>query len=310
MAIATTMCKLLIAMAIGFYLFKKDIFNKNVNSKLSAMVVQITCPCIIINSVATVPHDNPGMVWKLFIAGIIAYFLYIALGYVFTAVLRVPKFLKGTYICMFVFANSAFMGYPVVQALFGDMAIFYITIFNMPFNVFMFTLGTHYFKKDASLEDHPAPVEKTSIRQILNNGLLAGIAALVIYFANIQLPDIFYACVGFIGSITTPLSMILIGSSLAAVSIKQIVAEKGVWPMLPFRLLIIPLIIWGFMHLFTDDAQLIAICTIGAGMPVAAVMKYEDPDIASVASYSASSYVQVLFSVFFCVAFSSACMVV
>ena len=62
-------------------------------------------------------------------------------------------------------------------------------------------------------------------------------------------------------------------------------------------------------HTVSADQALPAFA-IGAGMPVAAVMKYEDPDIASVASYSASSYVQVLFSVFFCVAFSSACMVV
>jgi predicted permease len=212
------------------------------------------------------------MVWKLFFAGIIAYFLYMAMGYIFTAVLRVPKFLKGTYICMFIFANSAFMGYPVVQALYGDSAIFYITIFNMPFNVFMFTLGTHYFKKDASLEENAPEMPKTSLRQILNNGLLAGIAALLIYFLNIPLPEIFYSCVGFIGSITTPLSMILIGSSLAAVSRQQILTEKGVWPMLPFRLLVIPAIIWLFMHLFTNDPTLIAICAIGAGMPVASLV--------------------------------------
>ena len=46
MTIVTTMCKLLFAMLIGFYLFKKDILTKEVNAKLSSLIVQITCPCI------------------------------------------------------------------------------------------------------------------------------------------------------------------------------------------------------------------------------------------------------------------------
>lgn len=212
------------------------------------------------------------MVVKLFFAGIILYFIYILLGYVFTAILRVPAYLKGTYICMFVFSNNALMGYPVVQALFGDVAIFYITIFNMAFNVLFFTISPHYIKKDAAIEAHQTEMEKPKVRDFINNGLLAGIAALVIYFGNIRLPDIFYSCVSFVGNITTPLSMIIIGSSLATVSLKQIRSSKGIWMMLPIRLGVIPLIVFFYMHLFTSDPMLISIGTIGAGMPVASLV--------------------------------------
>ena len=38
MTIVTTMCKLLFAMLIGFYLFKKDILTKEVNAKLSSLI--------------------------------------------------------------------------------------------------------------------------------------------------------------------------------------------------------------------------------------------------------------------------------
>ena len=73
MTIATTMCKLLLAMVIGFFLFKKGILNTDTNKKISAMIVQVTCPCIILNSVSSVPHDDPGMVLKLFLAGVVLY---------------------------------------------------------------------------------------------------------------------------------------------------------------------------------------------------------------------------------------------
>lgn len=272
MIIVTTMCKLLLAMLLGFYLFKKGILNREVNAKISAMIVQITCPCIILNSISTVPRDDPQMVLKLFLAGIVMYCIFPVLARIITKIMRVPAHLRGTYMCMFIFSNNTFMGYPVVQALFGDSAIFYITIFNMPFNILFFTLALYYFQKDAAIEANNLEKMKVSVRSLINNGIIASVAALVIYFTNLQMPDIFYSCVGFIGDITTPLSMIIIGSSMAAASLKEIRTEKGIWPMLPIRLGLLPLIVWAFMHLWTDDPAIISICTIGAGMPVASLV--------------------------------------
>ncbi|MCD7921336.1 MAG: AEC family transporter [Clostridiales bacterium] len=272
MTIVTTMCKLLIAMVIGFYLFRKGVLNREVNAKLSAMIVQITCPCIILNSISTVSHDDPQMVLKLFLAGVVMYAIYPLLARLLTKIMRVPAYLRGTYMCMFIFSNNIFMGYPVVQALFGDSAIFYITIFNMPFNILFFTLALHYFRKDAAIEANNQKKGKMDLRSAINNGIIASVAALVIYFANLSLPDIFYECVGFIGNITTPLSMIIIGSSMAAASLKDIKTEKGIWPMLPVRLGVLPLLVWAFMHLWTGDPTIISICTIGAGMPVASLV--------------------------------------
>ncbi len=272
MIIASTMCKLLVAMLVGFYLFRKGILNAEVNAKLSAMIVQITCPCIILNSISTVSHDDPQMILKLFLAGVVMYMIFPILARLLTKIMRVPAHLRGTYMCMFIFSNNSFMGYPVVQALFGDSAIFYITIFNMPFNILFFTLAMHYFQKDAAIEAHNLEKHKPQLRSLINNGIIASVAALVIYFANIQMPDIFYTCVGFIGNITTPLSMIIIGSSMAAASFKEIKTERGIWPMLPIRLGLMPLIVWAFMHLWTNDPTIISICTIGAGMPVASLV--------------------------------------
>ncbi|MCD8156574.1 MAG: AEC family transporter [Clostridiales bacterium] len=272
MIIATTMCKLLFAMLIGFYLFRKGILNTEVNAKISALIVQITCPCIILSSISTVSHDDPQIILKLLLAGVMMYIIFPILARIFTKIMRVPAHLRGTYMCMFIFSNNSFMGYPVVQALFGDSAIFYITIFNMPFNILFFTLAMHYFHKDAAIEANNLEKEKPRLRDFISNGIIASVAALVIYFANIPMPDIFYTCVGFVGDITTPLSMIIIGSSMAAASLKEIKAEKGVWPMLPIRLGLMPLIVWALMHLWTSDPTLISICTISAGMPVASLV--------------------------------------
>lgn len=272
MTIVITMCKLLLTLAIGFYLYKKEIFNQAVNGALSSFIVKIAVPCLIINSVASVPHDDKSVVIKLLVIGILSYALFVAIGYLLTTVMRVPKFLKGTYIRMIVFGNAAFIGYPVVQALYGDATIFYVTIFHMPFNLLIFTLAPYCFRKDASFEGNTQTAKKASLRDILSNGLIASILALIIYFGNITLPDGFYSVVSFVGNITTPLSMICIGSSLAAISLNQIKSEKWIWMMTPIRLIVIPFVTWCFLHLFLSDPVLIAICTISSGMSVAALV--------------------------------------
>lgn len=147
MTIVTTMCKLLIAMLIGFYLFKKNILTKEVNAKLSSMIVQITCPCIILNSLSTVSHDDTGMVLKLFLAGVVMYVIFPILAWIITKISVYRRIcVEHTCVCSFFQINS-FMGYPVVQALYGDSAIFYITIFNMPFSILFFSMGLHLLKK-------------------------------------------------------------------------------------------------------------------------------------------------------------------
>ena len=88
MTIVTTMCKLLFAMLIGFYLFKKDILTKEVNAKLSSLIVQITCPCIILNSLSTVSHEDTGMILKLFLAGVVMYVIFPILSWIITKIMR------------------------------------------------------------------------------------------------------------------------------------------------------------------------------------------------------------------------------
>ncbi len=48
------------------------------------------------------------------------------------------------------FSNVAFMGYPVIEAVLGHEAIFYTAIFNLPFNLFSFTLGIYLLSKGST----------------------------------------------------------------------------------------------------------------------------------------------------------------
>ncbi len=265
-------------MSLGFYAYKRGILNQEVNEKLSALIVRILCPCIILNSISSVPREHPELVWKLFACGTAMYLSLPLLARLFAWILRVPSNLKGTCMCMLVFSNCSFMGYPVVEALYGSGAIFYMTIFNMPFNFIFYSLAFRYIRKDAGLGTIGMKADKAgkslppSIRASINPGTISSLLALFFYFMQISLPELFRSSIEFVGNITTPLSMILVGSSLAASSFAEIKTEKTAWMLLPVRLLLVPAVVWLAVHQVTADSTLTAIATLSAGMPVGSLV--------------------------------------
>ncbi len=273
MSILVTMGKLLVTMAIGFYLAKRGTLNQDVNSRVSWMVVNITLPCLIVSSLSSVPAGGGATVLKLLGAGFITYGAFILIAWVFTKIFRIPDFVAPVYLCMLVFSNNGFMGYPVVQSLFGDSAIFYMTMFNQPMNLLFFTFGMMMIRRAAEkTEGQGEGHKKTTVRDILNNAVIAAILALVLYLCGLHIPEGIQSILSFTGGITTPLSMIIIGSSLAGASIKDIKTEKALVPMIICRLVLIPIFVWFFVQIFIHDKLLAAICVVGSGMPVASIV--------------------------------------
>ncbi len=258
--------------------------DAHTSKRISAMITSIIMPLLIISSVAGISGDG-GDVLKLFLAGVVCYALFPVIGWGVVRLMRIQVNLRGVYMCMVIFANNAFMGYPVVSALFGEEAIFYTTIFHLMFNLMFFSLGMILIRKDAGAgkktEEEIAhaqirPIRKweriRSVRQVLNNGVIASILALVIYFSGIPLPSVVAETCGFIGNICMPLSMMVIGSSIAGYSIKDIFSEKKVYLIAVVRLMIMPLLVFFVMRLFTGDEELIKIATITVGMPIASLV--------------------------------------
>ena len=274
MTIVVTMVKLLFTMAAGFYLNKKNILDQETSKKLSTMVVNFTAPLLIISSASQMAGDSQGVIILMLISGLCLYFLFPLVSIPVVRLLRVPSDCRGVYQCMIMFANTAFMGYPVVQALYGESSIFYTTIFNLGYNILFYTYAAFLLDKDGGQASRFEP------RRLLSAGFLSGFLAVIIPFAGITLPDIILQPCSFIGSITTPMSMLIIGSNMANYPLHDIFSEKKVYVMAALRLLVIPVLAALFMSFLTDDPLLICMTSMTLGMPVGSMVamassKYE-----------------------------------
>jgi len=260
------MTKLLVTIALGFYLNKKDILDEKTSRKLSSLVVNFTSPLLIISSAGQVSTDSQGDIILLLVSGLALYFALPWISAAIIRLLRVPSDCRGTYRSMLMHANTGFMGYPVVQALYGEASIFYATIFNLGYNLLFYSYTLFLYDKDAG------KVSRFQPKQLVNTGTIAAVLALIIPFSGTAVPDLFLQPCSFIGNLTTPLSMLIIGSNMANYPLHDIFSEKKVYAITIIRLLVMPLLTALYMSSFTKNALLICIAAMTIGMPVGSMV--------------------------------------
>jgi len=263
--ILDTLFKLCAAMAVGFGLNRAKILNDEANASLSGLIITVTCPALILYSVCKQTEVNLQVLYLLGL-GVILYAVLPFAAAGLTALLRPGHGKRGVYRMLLVFGNVTFMGFPVAQALYGEQAIFYMNIFNIPFTLLIFTLGITLLR-----EKGDAPVTALRAKDILSPGFLSGILSLVIYFAQVPVPSVIVNTLGFIGGVTTPLSMVAIGSMIAGFSFREVLGERKLFLLSGLKLLLFPAL--GFLgaRLLFQDPMLAGVVVISLGMPSASL---------------------------------------
>lgn len=264
--VVNTMLELFLILVLGYGVAKLGIIDSETNKKLSALVVNVSMPALIIASVAdNVGTGNLREVLSYLLWGTVFYGVMLLLAWLFTRLMGTPKNQRGTYQFMLIFSNCTFMGYPVMESIFGTEAIFFTSIFNIPFNLLAFSYGILLISKDGEGE------ARFEAKKLINPGIIASVLALLIFAFGLELPRVFQKTCSIVGNLTTPLSMLVLGASLSTVPIREIVREIRIYPMTLFRLIVLPVITYLLMRLVTDNTMLIGIAALTAAMPVASM---------------------------------------
>ena len=126
------MLVIFILIAVGFGLYKKGVITDAGSKLLSFLVVNVTNPALILSSVF---EDNPSVtrqdVMIMVLVAAVIYAVLILLGWILPKLFRVPAVEQKFYTMMAVYANTGFIGIPVVSAVLGTQALIYVTVFNM-----------------------------------------------------------------------------------------------------------------------------------------------------------------------------------
>ena len=229
------MLVLLFGIVLGYAANRLGVMDAEMNKKVSKLLMTFTMPCTILAAVAT-GDALPGLAEVLSIlkAAVVFY----ALEAVF--MLAVPRLLggtaaqKGVWRYTLAFPNVGFIGYPVAVALFGPDALFYAVVLALPFNLMSFALGPLLL----------VGAKRFRVRQMLSPCVIAALAALVLALSGLRPPALVGECLDFVGGITVPLSLLLVGSLLAGLPAGQVFASPRLWVLSALRLLVMPAALW------------------------------------------------------------------
>ena len=183
MVIVSTMLKIVGALALGFFLNKIRILTPQSNGSLSKLVINATSPCLIFSSVASMSADRKSDALFLLWIGVLVYVFLAVIALIVVKLLRVPKRSFGTYVCIMVFGNVGFIGFPLAQSLYGALGLFYIGILNIHFTLFAYTIGM-LLMTGSSGEGGRLKLE---LKTLVNPGTIGVVLALIFFL--LEIPD-------------------------------------------------------------------------------------------------------------------------
>ena len=256
------MVMIFILILTGFVLYKKKMISDSASKDLSALVVNVCSPGLVIvsmfNDLSQIPRENVIFVGAI---SVIFYLFLIFFGYFLVWVLKVPGHLKNAYVLMTVFGNTGFIGIPVALAIIGPESMVYVIVFNFLFNLTIFTFGIMLLKKDNQ-------GKKQSWKDYLSPGLLACIAAFAIYWFHIELPEEIETLAGYYGNACTLLSMIVIGISLAGMKVKDMMKNRRLLVFVFIRFIAFPILLALALRPVLSDLLMREVVILMAALPV------------------------------------------
>lgn len=263
---------LFLLIVVGYIIKKLKVISNDMNRDVSNLVMNVALPAFIIKAMNfSFAPDVLIKSGKLILISACVYSFVIAFSFFVTKLMKVNGRTRDVYQYVITFSNVGYMGYPVTKALLGDIGVFYAALYNISFNVLTWTIGVYYLTRDDGKEKGKSEKDRRiSIKKFINPGLVAVITGFILFLFSIELPYTIYKTLDIMGSLTTPLAMIFIGSILADVNALEIFTEVKVFIVCTIRLLILPILVMIVLKALGFSDYLVSIPVIITAMPAAA----------------------------------------
>ncbi|WP_242974488.1 AEC family transporter [Lacrimispora amygdalina] len=249
---------LFLLVACGVVLRKLGILPDSAKQVLTDLVIDLILPCNIISSFLIEFNLDilKGFAVILFIATLIQFgCLIIANTFYKKEPERRKKVLQYGTVC----SNAGFMGNPIAEGIYGAEGLMYASIFLVPQRIVMWSAGVSYFTE--------SPDRKTVVKKVLTHPCIVAVyIGLFFMITQLSMPEFIENTIRNVGSCTTTVSMVLIGTILAEVKAGSIF-DKGIMKYTLIRLFFIPFLVFIFCRLFPVTQLISGVSVLLTGMP-------------------------------------------
>lgn len=259
------MLTLFFLVVLGYVLGRLGYLGSDFDRQLSRLVINVTCPALILSSSMTGELPDRRFILPLLLVSIVTYAVLTGVAWVLPRFLTRRREDEGIVGFALMFGNVGFMGYPVVASIFGHEAVFYAAVLNVVNTFAVFTVGTVLITGRSEVS------EKRFQKKVLySTPMLAAYLTMLIVALRIDnIPEFVCQPLTMVGNITVPAALLIVGSSMSQLSLRTMLGSTTVYLTSLFRLLLLPLGIYGLTRLLGFADFIVSINTVVVAMPVA-----------------------------------------
>ena len=259
------MLTLFALVVVGYVAGKLGYLGGDFDRQLSRLVINITCPALILSSAMTGELPDRRFILPLLLISVITYAVLAGIAFLLPRYLTKKKDDEGAIGFALMFGNVGFMGYPVVASIFGHEAVFYAAVLNVVNTFAVFTVGTILITGRSDVEQ-----KRFEKKVLYSTPMLAAYLTMAIVALEINnIPEAVSQPLTMLGNITVPAALLIIGSSMSNLSLRTMLGNTTVYATTLFRLAILPIGIHFLMGALGFSPFVVNINTLVIAMPVA-----------------------------------------
>lgn len=260
---------LFLLIGCGFVAVKTGVLKQEGKQTLSNLLLYLVVPAMIVHSYMMEFSEE---ILHNLLAAFGMSVLAILIGTVITLLLTARRKDRRAPIFRFacVFSNAAYMGFPLISALFGAEGLLYASAYVTVFNILLWTMGYGM----VSGSSNPKEVARSLLHTPVLYAMVVGLA---VYLLQIPIPNLIAQPIDLLSGMNTPLSMLITGMLIAAGDLKSIVCDRHIWKLAALRMVLIPAVcvavfaLLGFHGMSAQVVLLLECCPAAAITSVFAV---------------------------------------
>lgn len=261
--IVTQMIMIFSIVMVGLFAAKKNLWSSDMDRKFSIFIMNVSMPALILASVMgndlAIAHSE---LLSLSVVALVNYAVLIGIAMLIPKLWKVNHSRRGLLRFMIAFGNVSFIGYPVCDAVFGPKAVFCASVLNIPFNLLVFTIGVTFINGGKARSAF-------SPKMIFSPCVVASLIAVLIALFQVSIPDPVGRWFHLLGDLTIPTALIIIGSSLSNIPVRDMLGNRFVYAVALLRLFITPAVVFIALYLLHLDPFVRNVAVVLSAMPVA-----------------------------------------
>lgn len=268
--IVSSILTLGLAMLIGFICIKTGYLKTEVRDAVSKLIIRVTLPLLMITSLTKLNLDHTKIVnsvTTVLCAYAVIGILYLA-GMLTSRLFKMDKPRAAIHTCMTCFGNVAFIAYPLIQSLYGDEGLLYAALFAFASDCWLWTVGVFTLSKTKG----SGKSFLANLKRMITPSTIGFFISLFMLITGLRFTGIIKDVLTNVGGITTYLSMLFIGMTLAMVDFRHIYKRISLFVLTFVKMLAVPILLICILQYMPIAPLVKYVLVLQAGIPTSTVL--------------------------------------